>query len=361
MSRKLELLAANPDLNVWHICPREWRDELIQVRQASGTSGYRQIPVSLSRPSDPHRAWYHSTTFEMTVLKPNIIHAEEEPDSIAALQIATARRLFAPHAKLLLYTWQNVDRRLKAYVKSIMRFTLNNSDGVLCANSKAQRLLRGRGYEKFSAVVPAIGVDTRVFVPGPRVSSPVFTIAFIGRLVVEKGLDTLIDAVAELAQRPGGRAVRLLIVGDGPYRADLERHVHKLGPVAKFVGPQYPAQVATLLQGIDALVLPSRSTPVWKEQFGRVLIEAMACRVPVIGSDSGAIPEVIGDVGLIFPEGDASALARCLSRLIDSADLQHDLAERGYARAMQHYTQQRIADQTADCYRQLLSDDTPTD
>ena len=106
-------------------------------------------------------------------------------------------------------------------------------------------------------------------------------------------------------------------------------------------------------------MLPSRTTPVWKEQFGRVLAEAMACKVPVIGSDSGAIREVIGDAGLIFPEGNVAALADCLRLLNASPSLRHDLAERGYVRASGLYTQEHIAEQTADFYRQLMRPQVP--
>jgi glycosyltransferase involved in cell wall biosynthesis len=112
-----------------------------------------------------------------------------------------------------------------------------------------------------------------------------------------------------------------------------------------------PQQLAAL----DVLVLPSRATPVWKEQFGRVLTEAMACRVPVVGSDSGAIPEVIGEAGLIFPAGDASALAGCLARLQAEPALRAELAERGYQRVLRHYTQAGLAERTAQFYRQLAA------
>ena len=65
--------------------------------------------------------------------------------------------------------------------------------------------------------------------------------------------------------------------------------------------PQIPSdQVAVEMRKLHALVLPSRTTPRWKEQFGRVLIEAMACGVPPVGSDSGEIPHVIDDAGLVF-------------------------------------------------------------
>ena len=116
-----------------------------------------------------------------------------------------------------------------------------------------------------------------------------------------------------------------------------------------------PAQLATALQALAVLVLPSHTQPRWKEQFGRVLTEAMACGVPVIGSSSGAIPEVIGDAGLVFPEGDAAALAAALERLRIDPALHAALAAAGLARVRAHYTQDVIATRTAAFYRALLA------
>jgi glycosyltransferase involved in cell wall biosynthesis len=354
MSRKLELLAAQPDVVLCHICPRVWRDELMQVQQSSTQTAYRQIAIDIRRPADPHRALYRTVTFALGDFRPNLIHAEEEPDSLPALQIAAARRLFAPHAKLLLNTWQNVDRPLKWYVRAIMRATLHASDGMLCANAEAQMLLRQRGYHKPSDILPATGVDTRVFLQGESTRHDCFTIAFVGRLVAEKGLKTLIDAVDQLTRSGRQLPVRLLIIGDGPYRSEIVHYAKKLRGIVQFVGALPLAQIAQQLHQIDVLVLPSLSTPVWKEQFGRVLIEAMACGVPVVGSDSGAIPEVIGEAGLVFPEGNGAALADCLRRLIASPELRESLVERGHARVRAHYTQEHIARQTIDLYRRIL-------
>lgn len=355
MSRKVELLAAQPDLTICHICPRFWQDELMQVKQNTSHSTYRQIAVNIRRSSDPHRALYRTLTFALRDFRPDLIHAEEEPDSLPALQIAAARRLFAPRAKLLLNTWQNVERSLKWYVRVIMRSTLRASDGLFCANNEAQERLRRQSYHKPTTVLPALGVDTRVFAPGESTRRDHFAIAFLGRLVPEKGLDTLIDAVDQIVRSDEQPPMQLRIIGDGPYRSDLVRYAEKLGNAVQFVAALSPAQVAQQLQQIDALVLPSRTTPVWKEQFGRVLIEAMACGVPVIGSDSGAIPEVIGEAGLIFPQGDATALAECLRRLIASPELRVELVQRGLARVQAHYTQERIAQRTLEFYRQVLA------
>jgi glycosyltransferase involved in cell wall biosynthesis len=106
---------------------------------------------------------------------------------------------------------------------------------------------------------------------------------------------------------------------------------------------------------MDVLVLPSRTRPNWKEQFGRVLVEAMACGLPVIGSDSGEIPNVIGDAGLIFPEGQAGPLRDRLQRLMRDPGLVGTLSQRGRQRVLAHYTQARVAAQTYQVYRQILA------
>ena len=108
------------------------------------------------------------------------------------------------------------------------------------------------------------------------------------------------------------------------------------------------------LTGLDVLVLPSRTRPNWKEQFGRVLVEAMACGVPVIGSTCGEIPQVIGDAGLVFPEEDVNALREALLHLQRDDNLRRDLAERGRARVLSHYTQKQVAAATVDVYRQMM-------
>ena len=364
MNRKVELLAANPDITVWQICPRHWRDEFVQTEQAPVESGrLRRVVVPLvGRVGDPHRVLYRTLFFGMNRFRPDIVHAEEEPDSLAALQIALARRLASPRSRLVLYTWQNVDRPKHWYVEWVRRTTMRASDAMLCANREAVELLRQAGYEKHVEIFPAIGVDTRVFSPCPRNGEvrQQFVIGYLGRLSPEKGIDLLIEALSRLigtaATEQLSRTVELRIAGGGPARQRLEEQARALGLDAAvwFVPALTPAQISGFLCQLDVLVVPSRSTAVWKEQFGRVLVEAMACKVPVIGAASGAIPEVIGDAGLVFPEGDVEGLAVGLHRVCESPALAADMAERGYARVLQMYTQERIAEQTAALYRRLM-------
>jgi glycosyltransferase involved in cell wall biosynthesis len=105
----------------------------------------------------------------------------------------------------------------------------------------------------------------------------------------------------------------------------------------------------------DVLVLPSRSRPNWTEQFGRVLIEAMASGVAVVGSDVGEIPHVIGDAGHIFPEGEVSTLAEVLTKLVGSPDQRRDLGARGRARVLERFTQEQVAAETVAVYRRLTT------
>lgn len=356
MDRKLAFMSQHPDVTIWQVKPLVWRDELLSTGASEGGSeNWRQVPVPLlGRPNEPHRTVYRTSYGWVRAFKPDIIHVEEEPDSLSALQAAMARAVWWPQARLILYTWQNLDRPKRWYVRGVLAATLRAADAILCATTEAVGVLRAVGYGGAATVLPAIGVDTEVFKPAIRTAGGggIFTVGYVGRLVPEKGIDLLLEAMTSLDPE-----IRLVVVGDGSSRNGLERQAQQLGLTGRvrFVSAMPPAQVARQLATLDALVLPSRTTRVWKEQFGRVLVEAMACKVPVVGSDSGAIPEVVGDAGLIFPEGDVAALAERLSRLHGSPSLCTDLASRGYDRVQRLYTQERIAERTLAFYRQILA------
>jgi len=359
MQRKVDYLAQKPGLELLFVKPARWQDELLAVQQENTRGRYRQLALAMhGNPADPHRATYHTLDFAMRTFQPQIIHAEEEPDSLSALQIVGARRLFAPRAKLILHTWQNIDRPKTLPVRWVMERTLAAADLVFCANQEAVPILRRHGFRGSLPVLPAVGVDTEVFVPCTG-RQPLTTdaprIGYVGRFVPEKGLDTLLYAFASLHQQAPG--ARLRLIGDGVQRETLRALAVALGVAAttEFVAPMPPAQIAQALCALDILVLPSRTTPVWKEQLGRVLLEAMACGVPVIGANSGAIPEVIGNAGMIFPEGDAASLGAQLGDLVRSPALGLALRQLGLQRIADHYSQRHLAEQITASYRQLTA------
>ena len=136
----------------------------------------------------------------------------------------------------------------------------------------------------------------------------------------------------------------------------LEEQAARLGVTDRVIfKPGVPTyQVPQEMEQCDVFVLPSLTRSNWMEQFGRVLPEAMSCETPVIGSNSGEIPYVIGDAGLVFPEGDARALSECVRKLLDNPQLYADLTRRGRQRVLENYTQGQIARQTYEVYREIL-------
>jgi glycosyltransferase involved in cell wall biosynthesis len=217
------------------------------------------------------------------------------------------------------------------------------------------------------AVIPQFGVATEIFRPrtiddrpstiANRPSSIVrrpssFVVGYAGALIPEKGVDLLLHACAGLPDV----GWRLAIVGDGPERAQLGALAGTLdiSDRVDFLGQRASTQMPDVYPTFDVLVLPSLTRPNWKEQFGRVLIEAMACGVPVIGSDSGEIPNVIGDAGLIFPEGDIDALRDSIASLLADPERRAQYAEAGRSRVLAEFTQAQIAAATHRVYCEIL-------
>jgi glycosyltransferase involved in cell wall biosynthesis len=157
-------------------------------------------------------------------------------------------------------------------------------------------------------------------------------VGFLGRFVPEKGLAVL-TAALDRAAAPW----RALIVGSGPEEAAIRRWAHAQSGRAAVVTGAGHADVPGWLNAMDVLCAPSLTRPSWREQFGRMLIEAMASGVPVVASDSGEIPAVVGDAGVVVPEGDAPAWTRALDALLGDPARRSALAAAGRARAESTY------------------------
>jgi glycosyltransferase involved in cell wall biosynthesis len=179
-----------------------------------------------------------------------------------------------------------------------------------------------------------------------------FTIGYAGRLIEEKGLESLIAAAAQLQGD-----FRVVLVGSGPLKERLQAQAAQLDIATKieYVGSVASTLIPNYFSGFDVLVLPSLTRANWKEQYGRVLQEAMACGTPVVGSSSGEIPNVIAEAGLIFPEGDATALAGCLQKLLDDRSLRQTLSVRGLERVQANFTQAQVATRHLTLYQKALA------
>lgn len=204
--------------------------------------------------------------------------------------------------------------------------------------SRQMLLLEGANPERIRLIPP--GVDLQAFAPRPvpRGEEEPLTILFVGWLLPRKGIDFLLQALRLLKEQPGPR-LQLRIAGSGPGEPRVRALVDRLGlsDDCTFLPPCPYAQMPALYQQADILALPSIATDTWQEQFGMALIEAMACGIPVVSTLSGAIPEVVGDAGLLCQPNDFLSLADCIGRLRDDPVLRQSLGAAGRLHAETHF------------------------
>ena len=351
--RKLEEIAAFPDVALTVIVPPTWRNPggPTTYLERAHVTGYELLAEPIALNGHFHLHFYPNLARHLARVRPHIVHIDEEPYNLATLQAMWLARRH--RARALFFTWQNLDRRYPFPFSWIEQYNLRHASFGIAGNHEAVAVWRAKGYTGPMSVIPQFGVDPDIFKPVNKAeaeSRKGFAVGCVARSVPEKGIDVLLRAVAGL---PG--VWRLYVLSSGPQRHALESLAHELDLADRVVfdNPIPSTQMPAYLTGLDALVLPSLTRPNWKEQFGRVLIEAMACGVPVVGSTCGEIPEVIGDSGLIFPEGDVDALRNALLRLQRDDELRRDLSARGRVRVLAHYTQKQIAAETVAVYRQL--------
>ncbi len=303
------------------------------------------------------RAGYYSGLWRAIVkAQPDIIQLLEEPWSITALQTVYTAAILAPSACILFYTWENFYRpwtypsRARPLYRLIDKTLYTLSSGAVCATHGAKDVLLRKGYDQPILVNP-YGIPSFFFnrnTISPSDARP-FTFGYVGRLMFMKGTDLLLDALAAIPD------ARLILIGGGEDAEQYRVNAHRMGidDRVEWITAITEHRVPDALKRMDAFVLPSRHTYGWKEQLGRVAIEAMAVGTPVVGSHSGAIPEVIDDAGLLFDENSIDDLVRQLLYLKNNPERRLELGQAGMERAYNHFTWPRFAAQLCEFYQRL--------
>jgi glycosyltransferase involved in cell wall biosynthesis len=351
--RKLEAIAAQPGVDrLVAVTGPEWREpggRHVAFEPSSDTTSYemRVEPIWLN--GSYHLFVWPRLQRLLREVRPDLVHIDEEPYNLATAHGTWAARQVG--ARSLFFTWQNLLRRYPPPFRWFERSVFARSAFGIAGSTEALQVLRAKGYCGPGAVIPQFGIDPDLFTPAASLPEGPPVIGYLSRLVEEKGVMVLLKALANL---PG--EWRLHVIGTGPMEQAAHHRAQQLGLAARITWERGVAStlVPERLRTFSVLVQPSLTRRHWKEQFGRALIEAMACGVPVIGSDSAEIPNVLGDAGLIVPEGDSSALCHTLGRVLYDAELRQTLSAKGRARVLEGFTHARIAEQTVDVYRKAL-------
>lgn len=349
--RAMARLFPNIDLEV--VTATQWREAEMDVKATADDC----FPVTMCRPllSRHIQLFAYDPRPLIGALcrhRPHLIDMNHEPYSMACAEILSLCRWFAPQAPIVMQTAQNIFRHYPPPFNWFEQRAFRRVAAAYSCSETVREVLRAKGFSRPAPIIP-FGVNAEAFRPRvPRADGPL-TIGFVGRMLAGKGLDILSEALGKLKSETW----QLLVVGDGPERRSFERALagHGLLDRARFTGAVAYEVVADMFQQMDMLVMPTQTTRRIREQFGRVLVEAMASGVPVIGSTCGAIPEVIDDAGLIFNEPDAHALAVAIERMLLDESLRKRLSRAGRKRVEDHYSWERVAELTYGLYTRVLN------
>jgi glycosyltransferase involved in cell wall biosynthesis len=350
---KLERMAALPGLErLVAVTPPAWQEPggrrlTLEPSPPPRAFELRVAPIAFN--ANYHLFFWPTLGRIVDQVKPDLIHLDEEPYNVATAHGTWLARRAG--ARSLFFSWQNLLRRYPPPFSWLERAVLQHSAYAIAGSGDALRVLRTKGYSGRGSVIPQFGVDPALFAPRSEPLSGPPVIGFVARLVEEKGILLLLDSLARVTGD-----WRLHVIGSGPLGQAARARAAALGLAERITweGGVPSRQMPDRLRSFTMLVQPSLTRRHWKEQFGRAVMEAMACGVPVIGSDSAEIPNVVGQAGLIVPEGNAAALGKAITRLASESHLRAMLAQRGRARVLECYTNLRIAEQTVGVYREVL-------
>ena len=355
-------VAREPGIEMTIAAPRRFQGDLraLVLDEAEGQP-YQMAPLDTRFTGFIHAFYYKGLG---SLLRPgafDVVHAWEEPYILAGYQIARAAQTCG--ARYFFRTAQSLPKPYPPPFNHFENYSARAAVGWVAGGHSVKRALENRKhYPKLGEVI-TLAADEDRFQPDPIEGAAVRrklglegpVIGFVGRLTAAKGLKVLMEA---LERTPG--PWNLLALGSGPYDEKLRHWArrHGLADRVRVLLAKH-AEVPSYLRAMDMLVAPSQTTMRWKEQFGRMIIEAFATGIPVIGSDSGEIPHVISDAGLVVPEADPAAWSEAIGDLLQSPDRRRQLGEAGMQRFHDYYTASSVARKYLSFYQRIMAAPRP--
>ncbi|HYQ03666.1 MAG TPA: glycosyltransferase [Polyangiaceae bacterium] len=347
---------ARLDAEVTMVVPSAWKGDLIsdlRFEPRESDQRLRVFPLPVAFSGNGSLFFYRSSLRRVLGgWVPDLVFLDEEPWSLAALQTF----LEFPRATIWFFTKENLDKTIPWPFSSLRQWVYRRAAGAFAVSEEVEQVLRIKGFRAniqrlHHSYDPALfkarsGPEKQRIRDEFGIPRDAVVIGYFGRLTVEKGLSDLTSALQLMAQNTDLPPWFFCCVGGGRAEQATKRALSSL-PASRYLMLRAIShdRVGSLLSAIDVLVLPSRTTLRWKEQFGRILVEAMACGAAVVGSDSGEIPHLIrrSGGGLVFPEGQVSELVACLVRLLKDAALLEQYRTQGRSYVEQTLTHATVA------------------
>lgn len=345
------------------IAPKQLRTDIRGTIAFRALPGIDATPLSVRlggfRPglkqAGVHLIVYSGLLQTIKGLQPDVLYAEAEPWSLSAWQVARiARRLKIPFA---FHQSQNVDKRLPAPFERIRRRVLDRAAGATVRLEGPDRILRTQGFRRPTLQIPNV-VDPARFENAlprfPGLERPVW--GFVGRLVPEKGIIEFVNASVKARSRTGKGSI--LVAGDGPLATDAKRIADDAAIPSVFAGSIEHAHVGGVFASMDVVAVPSYATKDWKEQFGRVVIEANAAGVAVAATECGALGDTVRATGggIVVAERDEGALADALAMLSEDLEYRQRLAATGRRAVHERFTPDAVAASLESFFTMLKED-----
>ena len=313
-------------------------------------SGVRLTPVPVSGdPEVPGMLKWSSGALRRVIsdFHPDLIQIEESPGApVAAVVAGVARRMRIPY---VLFSWESLPRRRGFLEQRRRRSVVGHAAGVIGGNQLALALLREQAPSAVTAVLPQTGMAPPAPVPRDTTRRSL-ALGFVGRLVPERGAETLLRACGQLLG-----PWTLTVVGTGPEQEALEALAQKLGLASRirWLGGIPRREIEAVWNTLDCLVVPSRDTSTWVERSSPTLLEAMVRGVVPVVTRAGALPELVGDAGVVVD--DVESLAMALQELMTEPERLRVLGQRARQRVLEEYVDSAVAQRTLAFWGQTLA------
>ncbi len=359
--KKIKAIADIQDINLTLLIPERWHEAgslVFYQHEPHIDEGYLIKTANVLFQNNIRKYIFLNRLFQlMRDFKPNVIDIEEEPSALVTAQVLWYREILNLNCSVIFHTAHNLPTVPKPLFEKVQRYVLKCANGAIVRNTDAKNILETQGFHK-PITISGNGLDLSHF-KSQTDSDLIYkyslkgktVLGYVGKLKPDKGLMTLLKAFKALREP----SLILLIVGTGGFQTDLERFVQENGLKSHviFTGHQSQDILPKLYSLMDILVIPSRTSPKWKESFGRVIIEAMACGVPVVGSSSGSIPETIHHAGLIFKEESHEDLTEKIRTILHNPQLKLELKEKGLIHSKK-FSWQALAQISYQAYKDVL-------